>query len=350
MRRLFLSVTAAVLLTQGAARGGAGAREPAWSPDGKRVAVSWLDRIWTLAPDGRDARPLDLPFDSQVARAQSRDRLHYNASGFAEREPAWSPDGSRIAYASDREGTFDIYSAPVNGGTPTRLTSLPGDERWPSWTRDGRIVFSYRHDGNWDLYAVSDGLRPAPPQSLPRHSTGFPLLKTTSSRGVCRQTARAWPSSAIATAMTASWTCGSSNWRPVKRRSPSTRSERRDPPRSRAFGETSTGRGGRRTAHESPTTPSGKGSARSGCRRSTLEARGVTPFTRVLHRAPSSRRVTAVSRLVAGRPDHSDRRGPRSRTDLQRQPAPKRRRAAAAFRGGSVRPLVGRGAARHSRH
>ena len=51
------------------------------APDGRRVAVSYLDRIWTLAPDA-SARPL--------AAADS---------GAVEREPAWSPDGTRLAWA-----------------------------------------------------------------------------------------------------------------------------------------------------------------------------------------------------------------------------------------------------------
>jgi gamma-glutamyltranspeptidase / glutathione hydrolase len=151
VRRLYLPLLAAGLLAQGAAGGAGGAREPAWSPDGKRIAVSWLDRIWTLAPGGRDARPLDS------ARGRPLDDR-----GFSEREPSWSPDGRRIAFASNREGTFDLYVAAATGGTPTRLTSLAGDERCPSWTRDGRVVFSYFHEGSWDLYSVSEGTAPRP--------------------------------------------------------------------------------------------------------------------------------------------------------------------------------------------
>ena len=36
-----------------------GVQEPAWSPDGKRIAVSYLDRLWTMTPDGKQARRID---------------------------------------------------------------------------------------------------------------------------------------------------------------------------------------------------------------------------------------------------------------------------------------------------
>ena len=35
-----------------------GVREAAWSPDGKRLAITWYDQIWTMAPDGKDSRSL----------------------------------------------------------------------------------------------------------------------------------------------------------------------------------------------------------------------------------------------------------------------------------------------------
>lgn len=124
-----------------------GAQDPAWAPDGKRVAVSSLDTIWTLAPDGRQATPL-------VATALSG----------VEREPSWSPDGTRIAFAADRGTGFDIFVATVRDGVVTPVTGLAGDERWPSWTPDGRLVFAGRAPrgrrvtadpgAQWDLFVT----------------------------------------------------------------------------------------------------------------------------------------------------------------------------------------------------
>ena len=83
------------------------------------------------------------------------------ASGF-ERDPAWSPDGRKLAFAAriDDSG-FDLYVVDAGGGEPRRVTSLAGDERWPSWLPDGRLVFANRGRGQWDLHAV-DPAGPSP--------------------------------------------------------------------------------------------------------------------------------------------------------------------------------------------
>jgi gamma-glutamyltranspeptidase len=109
-----------------------GVQDPAWAPDGKRIAVSYFDRIWTMTPDGK--QPKTLTADAQGA----------GAPAVIEREPAWSPDGTRIAFSANRGEGFDIYTASLRTGVAEPVTSMSGDERWPSWTPDGRLVFAHR--------------------------------------------------------------------------------------------------------------------------------------------------------------------------------------------------------------
>jgi gamma-glutamyltranspeptidase len=124
-----------------------GVREAAWSPDGKRLAITWFDAIWTVNPDGRDARRVVSKPESWVS----------------ERDPAWSPDGKTIAFAANTNGQFDIWVAPAGGGPAKRATTASGDERWPSWTRDGRLVYSHRDPGGpWRLFTGDVGGSAAP--------------------------------------------------------------------------------------------------------------------------------------------------------------------------------------------
>jgi len=137
--RLFVTLALGAILTLNsrAQSPSPGLRDPAWSPDGRRLAVAVLDRVWTMQPDGRNGAEL-------------------TTTPGLEREPAWSADGRRIAFAADHGDGFDLYVVSAQGGVPERVAALEGDERWPSWTPDGRLVFANRASDTeqWDLFAI----------------------------------------------------------------------------------------------------------------------------------------------------------------------------------------------------
>jgi Tol biopolymer transport system component len=82
----------------------------------------------------------------------------------ADVQPAWSPDGAKIAFASARSGSngLDIYVMDANGANVRRLTSTAGDDTAPEWSPDGnKLVFQSTRDGNNEIYVMNnDGTVP----------------------------------------------------------------------------------------------------------------------------------------------------------------------------------------------
>ncbi len=116
---------------RGVRRIGLGAH-PSWSPDGRYLVVErgvGLNRIadlWVLrASDGRATRLTRTPSVSEVG-------------------PAWSPDGHWIAFSMTRAGFQDIYAMPASGGRPHAITRGPrnGGNFEPAWQPDPQPLFT----------------------------------------------------------------------------------------------------------------------------------------------------------------------------------------------------------------
>lgn len=121
MKKL-LFATVALSIAASAAAQPLWLRNSAISPDGTEIAFTYKGDIYSVPATGGDA-------------------VRLTVSGY-NTKPLWSPDGSKIAFASDREGSMDIYVMPARGGKATRLTTNSGKEEPRAWLGNDTILFS----------------------------------------------------------------------------------------------------------------------------------------------------------------------------------------------------------------
>jgi TolB protein len=167
---------------------------PAWTPDGAQLLFHARRRddkqkglatrnVWRAAADGSQPRKLTngtrdeyhaslspdgkrLLFVSELngsrdiwlADADGQNPVAVTDDPGTEDQPAWSPDGRQIAYAAfpKEGGSFDLWLVNADGSGRRRLTTTPANEIFPAWHPNGEsIAYVTDASGNFDLYQLS---------------------------------------------------------------------------------------------------------------------------------------------------------------------------------------------------
>jgi Tol biopolymer transport system component len=130
---------------------------PDWSPDGKMIAASYSEPC--------DENNPSCDFDLYIFDIAASMKTQLSDTPASEWVPQWSPDGQKIAFASDRDGDGEIYVMDKDGSNLVQLTNNFGYDGRPRWSPDGSMI-SFESDqdgGDWDIFVMNaDGSHPRP--------------------------------------------------------------------------------------------------------------------------------------------------------------------------------------------
>ena len=155
---------------------------PNWTPDGKDLIYNSMGLLYQIPIEGGDPKLIPTDFAKRINndhgvsqdgkmlvisdQTETGKSLIYTLpieggvpKKITPKGPSywhgWSPDGQTLAYCAERNGNYDIYTIPVNGGEETRLTTTEGLDDGPDYSPDGKyIYFNSARSGTMQIWRM----------------------------------------------------------------------------------------------------------------------------------------------------------------------------------------------------
>jgi Tol biopolymer transport system component len=144
---------------------------PSWSPDGTKIAFH----------SNRDGN-----FEIYMMNADGTNLVRLTNHPAQDKKPSWFHDGTKIAFSSsrdvipdadwDQKNWSEVYVMNADGSNPVNLTRNPAEDYWPSWSPDGtKIAFQSSRDGQYEIYVMNgDGTNPVRLTDNPVNGNKYP--------------------------------------------------------------------------------------------------------------------------------------------------------------------------------